>query len=89
MNIAGQLEEAAKAPARATKLAKEAVELARLILRPGTIRARSEQRIYDRMMKKIDQIATITGMDSGDVADQIDAQARKMGAKMATPGKNF
>lgn len=71
------------------KLAKEAVELSRMMLRSGTLRVKDEQRLYKRMMSKVNKIADITGMDPSDVSDQIDTQARKLGPKTPSPGKDF
>ena len=71
------------------KLAKEAVELARMLLRPGSLRIKDEQRLYKKMMSKIDKISDLTDMDPSDISNQIDTQAKKLGPKTAQPGKDI
>lgn len=48
-----------------------------------------QQRLYNAVMKIVQQIATQHDMDSSEVWDQAEAAARKKGITKAVPGKDF
>jgi hypothetical protein len=68
----------------------KAVKATRLYLGSmTTTRIRDQQKLYDRMMKAANSIATETGMSLEDVLSQLDSQARRLGAMMPTAGKDI
>jgi hypothetical protein len=94
-----QLEEAMKpAPAKTRKWANQAVEQARLLIGTGHVgtgslymRPKDEERIQkriDRLIKKILAVPGVT-MDYNSAHEQIFTQAKKLGGKMAQPGKDI
>jgi len=87
MNYSGSLEEALKRPSK-SQLDK-AVQAARLYIGSSGARMKDQQKLYNAMMKQVNKIASATGMDSSDVMNQIDRQARTLGAIAPTPGKDI
>ncbi len=77
-------------PARPNKKALDAAVLsAQLYAASDGIGIKAQQRLYDRMMSRIDKIATSTGMDASSVSEQIFAEARRRGRVTPKPGKDY
>lgn len=57
--------------------------------RPGTVRVRDAQKLYDRVRKKVDRIADKAGISVESAWDQIEAEARRRGVVSPMPGKDF
>lgn len=87
------LVETKRAPAKANKLAKKAVEQARFLLGTGSLvmRPRDEERIRARIDGLIKKIVATAGveMDYNWIHDQIFAQAKSLGARTPMPGKDI
>lgn len=69
---------------------EKAVENMRIYLGSvGRVRVRDQQRLHNRVIKSVDQIAARTGMEPADVWKQIETEARKRGAVLAQPGRHM
>lgn len=80
-------------PAAAKKIAKdveEAIKAAQLY--HGSARAqmriKDEQKLYDRMQRKIDAVAKRRGIDRNEAYEQITSAARSRGGITPIPGKD-
>lgn len=74
----------------AAKDVLDAVKAAQLYIGcSGQVRITDEQRLYNRMTKKIEAVAKKRDMSVQDAHDQIVSQARKLGGICPTPGKDI
>ena len=72
------------------KLRDESIELMRLYLGGyGRIPARSHERIYKRLMKKIEKIALGFNVSTSEVWEQAEDVAKRKGLTTPIPGKDY
>ena len=83
-----------KSPAAAKKIAKdveEAVKAAQLYHGSARehMRIKDEQKLYDRMQRKIDAVARRRGIDRNAAYEQIVGEAKRRGGITPVPGKDI
>ena len=70
-------------------LVDKAVKAAQMYIGSEGTPAKTQERFYRKMLAAVNKIASVSGMDSGDVLDKITARARSLGKISPMPGKDY